>query len=266
MERRYPKNLNIFMGNLPPALQKKQISEILASIGEYEKIQVPIQETNRKLNRGYMFLRCLDKKSFDALIQADLVIEGQRLVKREYLDKVDISCFFRLNNKRTMIYVINIVPKISNVDLKNAFSKFGVVESAYAIKGSKIDKRLFYGYVQFSEEKSIEKIPKDGVEISGVMISWKKFFRDKPNLKKKEPKPAAFSENAGVGLTRSQRVIHDINPTIRNWSTIIEFYSELELKSEKIEANHNPLNVEHNRDFSYCLSQKLCRLLDKIKE
>jgi RNA recognition motif-containing protein len=57
------------------------------------------------------------------------------------------------------IYIKKLPQEITNECLEAIFSRYGKIDKAYCVIGSKARKSLKYGYVIFSDESSVHKLP-----------------------------------------------------------------------------------------------------------
>lgn len=263
-----PKNLNIFIGNLPESLKREDISKYFMDKADIERIQLPVIESTG-LNKGYMYLKCRCPNSFKKIIGSNHIIEDVQLILREYYEPIDMDTLIDSNNPQTIIFLKGIGPKLTNDDLFNHFNQYGGVKSAYAYKGTKKQKQYFTGYVQFNSSEAVNNIPSSQLEIGGYPIRWNLFNGNTQNRsgKKKKKRDRKILNKSRQNLLKPIKSSHleekykiefkdqiqskfSQNDKKRGRSPYKEFYNYLKCNVESINSNHTFDNILQFRNYN----------------
>lgn len=224
-----PKNLNIFVGNLPEDASRDAILMQFESKPEIEKVQLPYSEQTKK-TKGYMYLKCKTSKDFLHVLNQSHVFQGHQLVLREYYEQIDKQNLLDFDRSDSIIFLRNVPPTVTNAALKTGFSVFGNVKIAFCFKGQKQNKKLCFGFVQFEDAVSVSKLPDSNVELEGEeMVQWRSFYTPPEKEAQKQ----------------SRR---------KNMNSIVEFYARVEKISNLVELNHTQDNLRLTRNFDFSTS------------
>lgn len=241
MQYNLPVNLNIFIGNLPLNLNRKQVRKYFQTKGDFERIQMPLDPKNHK-NKGYLYLKCKEPETFIKFLNMEHSLNGVTLVLREYYELIDRQRMLDLQKPKTIIFLKNISPELTNGDLLHHFKNYGEVKAAFSFKGQKEDKRVFTGFVQFQNEVSVWSLPTKTISIKGNTVTWRRFVRRR--------EPNAPNEK---------------NLFKRTTSPLKEFYSWIKTNSEKVYFNHPDSNIHQFRDMNFRKKKSGVDLFGKFK-
>ena len=236
MEKLYPKNLNIFVNNVQKNINRCEAMAYFSEFGEIGRIQLPMNaEDGYETNKGYMYVKCKEASTYKKILEGKHEKLGAQVTLRPYFEKGDIKRLFNLQKSNTIIFLKDIPSFISNEELKSHFSKYGPVKAAYAIKGSKENKKMFFGYVQFKNEESIEKLPAKNITIQENLITWKKFSS-------KMKMVLVGNNDSKSPVIRSKKRTQGLNK---------DFHRRVKMVRENLNQNHNFANLKYIRIFSY---------------
>jgi RNA recognition motif. (a.k.a. RRM, RBD, or RNP domain) len=107
----------------------------------------------------------------EAILNEQQVIEGSKIKVASYLDQSDLEKFVKVS-MGCRIYIKKLPNVMTNEELHALFSVYGPVAKAYCVNGTKIRKNYKYGYVNFENEETVDKIPINGVFYQGIKIVW----------------------------------------------------------------------------------------------
>lgn len=175
----------VWIGEIDPRIRFEQVRKFFLSRG----LKLQFNTRNRDKTKNYLVVTALDSTSFHYLTQ----IEKEHSI-RGLTFKTDV--YLTGNKKyekdaeeaRRRIYVGNLPAKTKNNDLRNFFSQFGKVKTAYVKnpgKDRKANKRTFrYGFVTFVEANLTETL----IKTKFFNFKGKKIFVRGFNAKRTEDK------------------------------------------------------------------------------
>lgn len=240
-----PTKLNVFIGNIPQSLVRKELKDYFEQLYKFERVQIPYDEETKK-NHGYLFVKCKNLQVYNKLLSSVHIIEHKKLCIRPYYEKIDKKKILNFKKSESIIFLENIGPNISNQDLYNAFSAFGQLIIAVAFKGHKKKKNEFWGYIQFEQNSSIDLLPQNYVQVKDLTIVWRRY---KPNITNNNPQ-----------LSIDKKKLYEakiFNVPERRLLSASEFYMRLPFHSDAISKNHfGDSNLRYKQISKYRLSEK----------
>lgn len=162
------KNQSIFVGNIPPHLTEKEVCRIFRKKANFRQIQLSAVSSlkDRKNDQGYAYIKCTTQQQ-KKLLSKRFSICGQKLALRAFLKSEYIVKVFDFSQPSKLVFIRGIPASATNDDIKKAFSQFGLVELACAIRPSKKDRSIFYGFVQYVEVAPLKVLQSTKITING---------------------------------------------------------------------------------------------------
>lgn len=168
--------LKLFIGGFKCETTQKEISNFFEKKGPC-KIELKMKRKSKKISLGYCYLRTKDQKMYHQLLNKGKVQFEDRMVEiKPYLKGEDLDSFYEAYNARR-VQVYNLPEKISNDQLKDFFSKYGLVENAYTIHDFRCMQGRNNGFVLFTDRKSAANVDQiknfimDGCEVKARLFS-----------------------------------------------------------------------------------------------
>ena len=179
----------IFIGCLPKKISKKLILKHFSQYGEILDLKMQVRdssESNSQLINAFM--TCSSQRMVEEiLIRQQRILDCNIKVSR-YMEKDELNKFIS-SSRKCRLYIKRLPSYFTNEQLLNLFEQFGAVKNAYCVKGTKSRKNWKYGYVVFEDEKTLKKIPLEGVFDRGVLIKWTSY-----ELKQKKRKESGGNQ------------------------------------------------------------------------
>lgn len=166
------KNTKVYLSSLPGTLSKKTLLQYFSNFGEIRRLEFLYDRSDNGQNiltNG--LLTCADIKTKEVILRETHKLEGNLLNTVEYLEENDLKEYLK-KAKSHRVYIKKMPDYISESELEKIFSRYGEVESAYAVDGKKKRKGLKYGYVLFKNQDFLTKIPINGVPYNGIVLKW----------------------------------------------------------------------------------------------
>lgn len=180
------KERKLFVGCLPKSLSRACLVHHFSQYGtvsDFEFKVVPQKDGKSKLINAV--LTCSSTEMKDSIIRQPNLIEGHKLKIVPYLDPSELQGILSSTRSRK-IYIKRLPAEFDNATLKRYFSKYGAVQKAYCVEGTRKRKNLKYGYVIFREEKTLNLLPEKGFPFNDEFITWTSFEKKQENFKKAE--------------------------------------------------------------------------------
>lgn len=141
----------IFFGSIKKRSKTEDLVNLLYNERWVQKVEV-VYPKAYKMTKGFAIidLQFSKKITIEELRSLNLTFKGEKLHISEYLEGEDIE---KRNRElaRKKVYVSKIPNKVTKRQLKNLFSRFGGVETAYICK-ERAHKCFLYGFVTFYDE------------------------------------------------------------------------------------------------------------------
>lgn len=172
------KERRLFLGCLPKSLSRNCLVNHFSQFGsvlDFEFNIMPQKDGKSKLINA--ILTCSSVEMKDTILQQPNIIEGHQLKIVPYLDPSELQEILN-STRRRKIYIKRLPSEFDNDSLKDYFLKYGLVQKAYCVEGTRKRKNLKYGYVIFKDEKTVQILPKEGFPFKGTLISWASFSKN----------------------------------------------------------------------------------------
>jgi len=177
----------IFVGNLNLNTTEEKLKEFFEQFGSTEIVQLPVNKESGK-PKGFAFITFEKASSVDACQAA----RPHKLVGN-FIETTRATPKHDLGNPEAEAKVKKIyfdapsidLEEISDEDMEDYFGQFGVVTKVDQKKWETTQKKRGYGYIEFDDEDTVDKIVLLGVHVvKGVRIQTKKGL-NKDQLQKK---------------------------------------------------------------------------------
>lgn len=195
------KRNQIYIGSLPSFTKKSNILDYFASLS-VPVISIKVfTDKNHKLCKGYAFVSLPDSYNVSPLLAQEHFILNRKVVFDVYTSGQKLQEKKRSIEKRR-VFVSNIPQKMGNIELKEIFSRFGEVVTAYRIRKYGTGKLMPYGYLFFRQETAAASCVEDG----GVFVSeehgWvfaEPYSKDRGEKEKRRAKRRRVLDQRRVG-------------------------------------------------------------------
>ena len=107
----------------------------------------------------------------DKILENVQIIDGNNIKVAKFMSPDELGSYVE-KSRRCRIYIKRLPMDFDNKKLNDLFVKYGKINKAYCVNGTKARKNLKYGYVLFEEEVSIENLPTDGVPFKNMKLQW----------------------------------------------------------------------------------------------
>merc|ERR1719250_458087 len=185
----------IFIGNLNLSTTEEKLKEYFEQFGSTELVQLPLHMDSGK-SRGFAFITFEKASSVDpcqasrphkldgSFIETTRATPKQDLGNPEAEAKVKKIYIGGANEERVSGHS-GLTEDISDTDLEDYFGQFGVVTKVDQKVWEDTQKKRGYGYIEFDDEDTVDKIVLLGVHVvKGVRLEAKKGL-NKDQLQKK---------------------------------------------------------------------------------
>jgi RNA recognition motif-containing protein len=125
---------------------------------------------------------------FSTILENAHRIYSHSIKVSKYMSEEELNSYVE-KARNCRIYIKKLPQEITNERLYSLFTRYGGIDKAYCVVGSKARKNLKYGYVIFENESSIQKIPQHGVSYRGQVLVWSSFINKKEKQKSQNPPP-----------------------------------------------------------------------------
>lgn len=246
------KERKLFVGCLPKSLSRACLVNHFSQYGavsDFEFNVVPQKDGKSKLINAV--LTCSSTEMKDFILEQPNLIEGHKLKIVPYLDPSELQGILSSTRSRK-IYIKRLPAEFDNATLKNYFLKYGAVQKAYCVEGTRKRKNLKYGYVIFREEKTLNLLPEEGFPFNDELITWTSFEKKQENFKKVD-----MEEINGEG--------EDSNGSINGVALAVNsFQKEKEVMQERGKQLVN--NLQDSQKDSPCLQSSDRGNTEKLKK
>lgn len=191
------KNPKLYVGGLPINITEDDLWNIFGQYGDVQDVVI-MYEKGTQRQRGFGFVTFYDYN--DANYSASLThsFEGKtqeckKAKPREHFgDSMQKDPGFKTNR----LFIGGLPPELSDREFKEFFSKFGEIKDCVIIPNKETKQSRCFGFVQFVESESVEKIVDRNYDI--------KINNRLVDIKKAQPKETCqelISEKNGADLT-----------------------------------------------------------------
>lgn len=188
----------IYIGSIDPSISIGQIESYLLS--NKLKLTFPSKKKFSR-SKNYIKGKVSDKHTFDFLtkVKTEHKIGGFVVTTEEFLTG-DEKLAKDVQEARKKIYVGNLPPSTTNEVLKNFFSTFGKVKTAYINNAVKRPEGTFaFGFVTFEEEKTAKKM----IELGFLFLDENKILLKEFRVKWAKNKGGKKIKNGSRGNRKS---------------------------------------------------------------
>lgn len=175
----------LYLSSLPSNVTKTQLGSIFGKYGVIESIKLS-KDSKNGFCRGFGHISYKSQVDLGMAISAEHRIHGRSIICEPFIEKQeDLEIAKTLNSKRR-IFVSNIPSWMTNVQIKNFFSEYGQVVSAYRIEKHGSHKKMPFGYVYFESISSAEKCLQEGFKFMGIRYGFMLFDKYTKNKKERD--------------------------------------------------------------------------------
>ena len=149
------KSIALFVGGLHRQIRYDELENIFANYLPYIQIKLPMTGAGPyRHNKGFCFIYVLNSSVAEQLVSREFFIDG-RLIQVQYSAKTTKETAEDMKRKR--LYLLNLPPYSTNLELTNYFKKYVNCRSAYAITDKQGNSKRF-GFVELESSKDAEKL------------------------------------------------------------------------------------------------------------
>lgn len=254
----------LFVGCLPKTLSRACLINHFSQYGhvsDFEFNQIPQKDGKSKLINA--ILTCSSSEMKNSILKQKNVIDSHKLKIVDYIEPTELAEILTSTRNRK-IYIKRLPGDFDNTSLKEYFSKFGEVEKAYCVEGTRKRRGLKYGYIIFREEDTLEALPLEGFPYKGELFTWTSF-------RKKKEKSSRIDEEEEFNrdvLKHSENVIENSQSFWRNPEGSGKIsYPGCEI-AEKVdyEKKSSTKKIKKNENFRSKKSKKKKKFIKPIKK
>lgn len=173
----------IYLSSLPSSVSENQLKLLFGRFGEIKSIKL-FMDKKEGFCRGFGSMTFVTGTNIDRIFSIEHTLQGRTILCEPYIDqKCKLKNLKKLNSRKK-IFVSNIPSWMTNNDIKDFFSQYGKVESAYRIQRHGSNRKMPFGYTSFYEVSSAEKCLEEGFKFMGNKFGFMLF--DKYTKDKKE--------------------------------------------------------------------------------
>lgn len=159
----------LYIGGIPGNFSESEVSDYFRQFTILAKFTMITPTTRASTNSRFGYLT-VPTDAVAAIRSYQHYFGQTKIVCEEYLGDEN-SSNLRNSLKRRRVFIRNVKKAVSDQDLHRAFSRYGVVESAFVIKDHLTGKSRSFGYVTFEQEESaFAVVAKSKLLIKGVTI------------------------------------------------------------------------------------------------
>lgn len=164
-----------FVGSLPGPVNELELRRYFEEFGRLISLDI-IKKRNTNLCKGYGFLAIALHCPEREFLAKSHVFEDRVLTIEPFVLGSKLS-FKKIEFKNRRLFVKNLSPQISDIDLKDYFSQFGQVDNAYTAKNYDLHKKGGpIGCVHFKDSATIEKVLSQNLHfICGHLVKCERF-------------------------------------------------------------------------------------------
>lgn len=160
----------LFVGGLAFTTTEKDLEKYFRKFGDIEKVNI-VKDRKTKASKGYGFVFFASQDPVDQITSQKHTIKG-RLVDCQEAKKKDEKKSYKEQLSKTRIFVTCLGESVNNADMRNYFSQFGPLKSAYVIRDPDTERSLGFGFVIFEKPGDARKIiRKEGLVLKGGKIN-----------------------------------------------------------------------------------------------
>jgi RNA recognition motif-containing protein len=174
--------LDIFIGCLPQILTKDDLFGYFSKFGVVKSLELEEKVPNKDdpdVNSDSCLvnakLSCSTEMMYSTILENSHRIYCHNIKVSKYMTAAELNSYVE-KSRNCRIYIKKLPQEITNERLEAIFAKYGKIEKAYCVVGSKVRKYLKYGYVFFSDELSVHKLPPKGLYYKGQLLAWTSFL------------------------------------------------------------------------------------------
>ena len=163
------KFIALFIGGISINETEKDVLSVLEKIAKISYLKL-IRKKGCTENKGFGFIHVSSMEEAEKINNSDIIINGKRAEtyiaksRREARNRV-----FSERNKKLFVGGLN--PNTESKKLKELFQEFGSLLRAYVITDSTTKKSRCFGFLEFSDDSSAEKVlEKKNFKLDGHVI------------------------------------------------------------------------------------------------
>lgn len=166
----------VFIGCLPQILTKEDLFQYFSKYGIVHSIEFEEKKSEQEdsclVNAK---LVCSTEIMYTNILENTHRIYGHSIKVSQYMTPEELEQYVE-KARNCRIYIKKLPAEITNERLTSLFARYGKIEKAYCVVGSKARKNMKYGYVIFEEEETVKKLPSQGVCYKGQLIVWTSYL------------------------------------------------------------------------------------------
>lgn len=163
---------SIFIGCLPKRISRENLIQHFSQFGEILSLKIEKKMLPDNFScQVNAYLRCGSKSMMKSILSTPQSIQGNKIKVAKHMSQEELRDYIE-RSKRCRVYIKRLPMDFNNEKLFSLFSKYGKINKAYCVQGTKIRKHFKYGYVLFENEASIERLPVSGVPSGSIKIQW----------------------------------------------------------------------------------------------
>lgn len=173
----------LYLSSLPSGVRETELSNLFGKYGKVHTINLSMDPRNG-FCRGFGSISFSSRISLSEILKNDHKIMGRSIMCEPFIERESDLELRKILNSRRRVFVSNIPSWMTNQNLRNFFSQYGTVVSAYRIEQHHSMKKMPFGYIYFEDISSAEKCLEDGFKFMGIRYGFMLF--DKYTKDKKE--------------------------------------------------------------------------------
>lgn len=182
---------SIFIGCLPKRILKNSLIRHFSQYGEVVRLNIERKKSSDNSSTLInAYLECSSQRMMDDILSNPQIIEGNNIKVAKYMTEEELNSYVE-KSRRCRIYIKRLPMDFDNEKLHNLFARYGTINKAYCVSGTKARKNLKYGYVLFKDEESIDNLPVEGIPVRNIKLQWT-CYKHKVQKRKEEAKKQMY--------------------------------------------------------------------------
>lgn len=175
--------IQLYIAPLHSLTTKEDLEEFFSKLSlKPMNLELVMDKTNDKICKGFGFVSFLKTTDIDVLLNQGHEVKNRTIYFEQYSTEEELYQKRQKANKKR-VFASNIPKNMTDDELKDIFSVFGEILSAYKIRKYGTKRVMPYGYLFFKFEKSAQSCIKAG----GLFINERHgFIYAEPYLKDKQ--------------------------------------------------------------------------------
>lgn len=171
----------LYLSSLPSTVSENKLKMVFGRFGKVHSIKLS-RDSRNGFCRGFGSITFKNEINLEKILSMDLKIMGRSISCEPFIERERDLELRKIINSRRRVFVSNIPTWMTNQNLRQFFSQYGDVVSAYRIEQHGSMKKMPFGYIYFEDISAAEKCLEEGFKFMGIrygFMLFDKYTKDK---------------------------------------------------------------------------------------